>query len=87
MWWPKWVWWQHLTKRISAGGQGDLLEAAERELAELRAAIEHHQAKAQRLAADWLNAASQDAAEEFDRQRRESLRLIARTNERPIFVA
>lgn len=71
-----------LTKAISAAGQGDPLEAAERELAELRAAIEHHQAEAARLAADWLHAASQDAAEQFDRQRREALRLIERDTAR-----
>lgn len=60
----------------------DLVAAAERALGELRAAIERHQADALRLAADWLHAASQDAAEQFDRQRREALRVIERDTAR-----
>jgi hypothetical protein len=71
-----------LTKRVSAAGQDDLLAAAVRELGELRAAIEQRQAEAQRLAADWLHASSQDAAEQLDRQRREALRLIERDTAR-----
>jgi hypothetical protein len=77
-----------MMSRMSGAGQGDLLAAAERELAELRAGIEQHQAAAQRLAADWLHAASQDAAEQFDRQRREALRCVERDTARvPEFEA
>jgi hypothetical protein len=70
-----------VVKRITRAAE-DLVAAAERELAEARAAIEQHRAEAQQLAADWLHAPSQDAAEQFDRQRREALRLIERDTAR-----
>ena len=71
-----------MVKRAITRGGEDPVAAAERELGELRAAIERHQAEAQRLAADWLHAGSQDTAEQFDRQRREALRLIERDTAR-----
>jgi hypothetical protein len=71
-----------VVKRAITRGGEDLVEAAEHEPGELRAAIEQYQAEAQRFAADWLHAASQDAAEQFDRQRREALRLIERDTAR-----
>jgi hypothetical protein len=71
----------HLVKR-AAGTVVDVIAEVEAELAALRAQAQTARDQAQKLANEWWNAASQEAAEEIARQRGEAERIIARAEAR-----